>query len=106
MNIRKTFTSFNEYLEDCHSLKDATTILEHFAKIVTSRTHNEGVENSLNYLERSVNQFKEVEELLERLEDITLNESNLTGLPSRKGWDVLVRKAKEIHYKQCQCIER
>ena len=30
----------------CHSLKDATTILEHFAKVVTSQTHNEVVEIS------------------------------------------------------------
>ena len=37
-------------------------------------------------MERSINEFKEVEELLEQFEDTTLNEGNITGLPSRKGW--------------------
>lgn len=72
----------------CHWLKDATTILEHSAKIVTSQTHNKVMENSLKYLERPINEFKEVEELLEQFEDTTLNEGNLTGLPSCKGWDM------------------
>ena len=73
----------------CHSLKDATTILQHFATVVSSHTHNEIVENSLKYLERSINEFKEVEELLGRFQDTTLNEGNITGLPSRKGWDMV-----------------
>ena len=55
----------------CLLLKDSTTILEHFAKIVTSPTHNDVVENFLKYLERSINEFKEVEELLKRFEDTT-----------------------------------
>ena len=47
------------------------------------------MENSLKYLERSINEFKEVEELLELFQDTTLNEGNITGLPSRKGWDLV-----------------
>ena len=69
-------------------LKDTTTLLEHFATVVTSQTHNEVVENSLKYLERLINEFKEVEELLEQFEDTTLNEGNITGLPSCKGWNM------------------
>ena len=47
------------------------------------------MENSLKYLERSINEFKEVEELLELFQDTTLNEGNITGIPSRKGWDLV-----------------
>ena len=72
----------------CHSLKDSTTISEHFATVVTARIHNEVVENSLKYLERSINEFKEVEKLLERFEDTTLNEGNITRLPTCKGWNM------------------
>ena len=46
------------------------------------------MEDSLKYLVISINEFKEVEELLERFEDTTLNKDNLTGLPPYKGWDM------------------
>ena len=72
----------------CHLLKDSTPMSEHFATVVTARIHNEVVENSLKYLERSIIEFKEVEKHLERFEDTTLNEGNITGLPSCKGWNM------------------
>ena len=46
------------------------------------------MEDPLKYLVISINEFKEVEELLERFEDTTLNKDNLTGLPPYKGWDM------------------
>ena len=46
------------------------------------------MEYSLKYLEKSINEFKEVQELLERFKDTTLNEGNITGIPPCKGWDM------------------
>ena len=63
-----------------------------YTKIVTSQTYNEIVGNSLKYLEKSINEFKEVEELLKRFEDTTLNEGNLTELLSCKNWDMFCGK--------------
>ena len=69
----------------CHSMKDATAVSELFVKTVTSQTHNEVVENFIIYLERWNNEFKEVEELLERFEYTKQNEGYLTKLPLQKG---------------------
>lgn len=53
----------------CSSLKDALNIVKALACVSVSRTNEKNVEVSLKYFDESINEFQEVDELIEQSDE-------------------------------------
>ena len=72
----------------CSSLKDAVSIVKSLVCVAVSRTNEKNVEVSLKYLEESINEFQETDELIEQSEeDVKFEE--MKEFQHCMDWDVL-----------------
>lgn len=53
----------------CSSLKDALNIVKALACVAVTRTNEKNVEVSLKYFDESINEFQEVDELIEQSDE-------------------------------------